>query len=239
MSDDLKEEGVAGAMRAEELLRLKLRVTEQEHRDLVDAIDRMRNADVLTLGRLRKQKLFLKDQIAQLQDELEQYQPAEFDPNAMVGYIGGNKNNKNQDVEEKLDKDDGQLVQRSVRLSETLLEAVQNAARDAGLSQQEWMRRQFAAGAAKQSPPPVKGGSSPQSVKVEGLSTSGKVHKKQVGLRLEDSLFDAVVGAADEAGVPRNDWLRAAVVKAIEEGLDVRALLEPTPGEDTEKPEIS
>ena len=60
-----------------------------------------------------------------------------------------------------------------------------------------------------------------------------------MGLRLEDSLFDAVIEAAEEAGVPRNDWLRAAVVKAIEEGLDVRTLLETTPSEPVEKQEPS
>ena len=56
-----------------EVLRVKLEVLRREHRDLDAAIDALHTsgrADQLTLGRLKKQKLRLKDQIAQIDDEL-------------------------------------------------------------------------------------------------------------------------------------------------------------------------
>ena len=56
-----------------EVLRVKLEVLRREHRDLDDAIhalDDSGRADQLRLRRLKKQKLHLKDQIAQIEDEL-------------------------------------------------------------------------------------------------------------------------------------------------------------------------
>ena len=56
-----------------EVLRVKLEVLRREHRDLDAAFDALHTggrADHLTLGRLKKQKLRLKDQIAQIDDEL-------------------------------------------------------------------------------------------------------------------------------------------------------------------------
>ncbi|MDP1668250.1 YdcH family protein [Phaeovulum sp.] len=61
------------AMNPEEVMRIELGVLRREHRDLDEAIaalgDTMR-ADQLTLRRLKKQKLALKDQIARLEDRL-------------------------------------------------------------------------------------------------------------------------------------------------------------------------
>lgn len=60
-------------MDPEEVLRVKLGVLRQEHRDLDDAIHAMETsgrADQLALRRLKKQKLFLKDQIARIEDIL-------------------------------------------------------------------------------------------------------------------------------------------------------------------------
>lgn len=57
----------------EEVLRVKLEVLRQEHRDLDDAITAMEasgRADQLALRRLKKQKLHLKDQIARIEDIL-------------------------------------------------------------------------------------------------------------------------------------------------------------------------
>lgn len=57
----------------EEVLRVKLEVLRQEHRDLDDAISAMEasgRADQLALRRLKKQKLHLKDQIARIEDIL-------------------------------------------------------------------------------------------------------------------------------------------------------------------------
>lgn len=56
-----------------EVLRVKLEVLRQEHRDLDEAIHLMEasgRSDQLTLRRLKKQKLHLKDQIARIEDIL-------------------------------------------------------------------------------------------------------------------------------------------------------------------------
>ena len=60
-------------MSHEEVLRVKLAVLRREHRDLDHAIDALQeavNPDQLTLRRLKKQKLALKDQIQRIEDEL-------------------------------------------------------------------------------------------------------------------------------------------------------------------------
>lgn len=60
-------------MTHEDVLRVKLRVLMREHRDLDDAITALedsRRPDQLTLRRLKKRKLSLKDQIARIEDEL-------------------------------------------------------------------------------------------------------------------------------------------------------------------------
>ena len=57
----------------EEMLRIKLEVLRREHRDLDEAIAALEIAgrpDPLTLRRLKKQKLALKDQIVKLEDQL-------------------------------------------------------------------------------------------------------------------------------------------------------------------------
>lgn len=60
-------------MGQEEVLRVKLEVLRQEHRDLDEAIHAMEasgRADQLALRRLKKHKLHLKDQITRLSDIL-------------------------------------------------------------------------------------------------------------------------------------------------------------------------
>lgn len=62
-----------GTMNHEEVLRIELEVLRREHRDLDEAIDALHaggRADALTLQRLKKQKLSLKDRISRLEDEL-------------------------------------------------------------------------------------------------------------------------------------------------------------------------
>ena len=57
----------------EEMLRVRLDVMRREHRELDLAIGDMESAvqpDPLTLRRLKKQKLALKDQIVRLEDRL-------------------------------------------------------------------------------------------------------------------------------------------------------------------------
>lgn len=60
-------------MERKEVLRVELQTFIREHRDLDDAIaalDEAKRADPLTLRRLKKQKLALKDKIARIEDEL-------------------------------------------------------------------------------------------------------------------------------------------------------------------------
>ena len=60
-------------MPREEVLRVKLELLQREHRDLDDAIaalDAEGRADALTLRRLKKRKLMLKDQIQRINDEI-------------------------------------------------------------------------------------------------------------------------------------------------------------------------
>mgnify|MGYP005846293283 FL=1 len=56
-----------------EVMQVRLGVLRQEHRDLDEAIHALEisgRSDQLTLRRLKKQKLMLKDQIARLEDIL-------------------------------------------------------------------------------------------------------------------------------------------------------------------------
>lgn len=57
----------------DEVLRIKLGVLRREHRDLDEAIHVLETSgrgDQLTLRRLKKQKLALKDQVSRLEDRL-------------------------------------------------------------------------------------------------------------------------------------------------------------------------
>ena len=61
------------AMKTDEVLRVELEVFRREHRDLDDAIRALQErptADQLTLQRLKKRKLLLKDRIALIEDRL-------------------------------------------------------------------------------------------------------------------------------------------------------------------------
>ena len=60
-------------LNTEEVLCIRLEVMRREHRDLDDAIHALElsgKADQLTLRRLKKQKLALKDQITRIEDRL-------------------------------------------------------------------------------------------------------------------------------------------------------------------------
>lgn len=61
------------AMKTDEVLRVELAVFRREHRDLDEAIRALQErptADQLTLQRLKKRKLLLKDRIALIEDRL-------------------------------------------------------------------------------------------------------------------------------------------------------------------------
>jgi len=60
-------------MEETDVLRVQLDVLRHEHRDLDQAIEALQdrtNADMLSLKRLKKQKLSLKDKIARLEDRV-------------------------------------------------------------------------------------------------------------------------------------------------------------------------
>jgi hypothetical protein len=62
-----------GELNFEEMLRIRLGVLRQDHRDLDSAIHALQESargDALTLRRLKKQKLALKDQIVKIEDQL-------------------------------------------------------------------------------------------------------------------------------------------------------------------------
>lgn len=61
------------SMKTDEVLRVELEVFRREHRDLDDAIRALQDrgtADQITLQRLKKKKLLLKDRIALIEDRL-------------------------------------------------------------------------------------------------------------------------------------------------------------------------
>ncbi len=60
-------------MPRDEVLRVKLEYLQREHRDLDDAIAALQaggRADPLTVRRLKKRKLMLKDEITRISDEI-------------------------------------------------------------------------------------------------------------------------------------------------------------------------
>ena len=73
MKDDSKLTGNSYEMKHEDVLRVELKVLSREHRDLDEAIMALEaegRADMLTIRRLKKQKLLLKDKIARIADVL-------------------------------------------------------------------------------------------------------------------------------------------------------------------------
>jgi hypothetical protein len=60
-------------LNADDVLRIRLEVLRREHRDLdeaIGALEQNMRPDPLTLRRLKKQKLALKDTITRLEDQL-------------------------------------------------------------------------------------------------------------------------------------------------------------------------
>ncbi len=61
------------SMKTDDVLRVELAVFQREHRDLDDAIRALQDkgtSDQLTIQRLKKRKLMLKDKIANIEDRL-------------------------------------------------------------------------------------------------------------------------------------------------------------------------
>ncbi|MDA7428162.1 DUF465 domain-containing protein [Primorskyibacter aestuariivivens] len=61
------------SMKTDDVLRVELEVFRREHRDLDEAITALQaegRADALTIQRLKKKKLMLKDKIALIEDRL-------------------------------------------------------------------------------------------------------------------------------------------------------------------------
>ncbi|MBK5933792.1 hypothetical protein C8N32_106136 [Rhodovulum imhoffii] len=64
---------ISSEMNSEDVLRVKLEVLRDEHRDLDDAIKALQEkgtASSFTLMRFKRQKLALKDRIARIEDQL-------------------------------------------------------------------------------------------------------------------------------------------------------------------------
>ena len=64
---------ITSEMSNNEVLKIELIQLRQEHRDLDSAIDALHNAinaDLLTITRLKRSKLALKDKIARIEDKL-------------------------------------------------------------------------------------------------------------------------------------------------------------------------
>ncbi|WP_425091815.1 YdcH family protein [Tropicimonas sp. S265A] len=62
-----------GEMSREEVLTVELEVLKRKHRDLdeaIHALEEQGRADMLTIRRLKKQKLSIKDKISRIEDEL-------------------------------------------------------------------------------------------------------------------------------------------------------------------------
>ncbi|MDZ4309704.1 MAG: DUF465 domain-containing protein [Cypionkella sp.] len=60
-------------MNFDDMMRVKLEVLRREHRDLDEAVHALETSgrpDILTLRRLKKQKLHMKDQIVRIEDLL-------------------------------------------------------------------------------------------------------------------------------------------------------------------------
>ena len=63
----------SGEMKTDEVLEVKLKVLDRQHRDLdeaISALEERRANDQLQIRRLKKQKLGLKDEISRIQDQL-------------------------------------------------------------------------------------------------------------------------------------------------------------------------
>ena len=61
------------SLKAEEILQIELEILKQEHRDLDEAVKALEERDIrdqLTIQRLKKKKLALKDKIAIIEDRL-------------------------------------------------------------------------------------------------------------------------------------------------------------------------
>ena len=61
------------SLKTEEVLQIELEVLKQEHRDLDEAVKALEERDIrdqLTIQRLKKKKLALKDKIAVIEDRL-------------------------------------------------------------------------------------------------------------------------------------------------------------------------
>lgn len=142
----------------------------------------------------------------------------EFDPSIYNQDIVNN--NKNDVLSNE------SLEQRS-NLREALMRAVEEMARLDGVPVRNWLVDQFQLGHTEVT------GRAPQTA---GLSSNSRVKKNAVSLRLEPELEQALSAATRASGFKQNDWLRAAIVKALVEGLEVEKLLEPNSQEGSTKP---
>lgn len=124
-------------------------------------------------------------------------------------------------------------VQVKAWVPKELREAIGRAARRSGLTQEDWIVTQLYKGLEIETPLIAKR-SEPKSLIFAGLSGPSRTKKSPVTLRLEPTLEEAMRESVREAGVKQNDWIRAAIVSALQAGLDVQAILEPAAGEESD-----
>lgn len=124
-------------------------------------------------------------------------------------------------------------VQVKAWVSKELREAIGRAARRSGLTQEDWIVTQLYKG-LEIAPPHVTKRSAPKPLNFAGLSGPSRTKKFPVTLRLEPPLEEAMRESVREAGVKQNDWIRAAIVGALQAGLDVQAILEPSADEESD-----
>lgn len=139
------------------------------------------------------------------------------------------KNSVRQHEQNEIDLENNEKRDAPInaRIPRSLREEMKRAARDAGMSQEDWLIHQISSGVEGQAS--IRSRTSPpMHVEFAGLSTNRRVQKKPFALSLEPSLAEAVNQAHRAAGFAKNDWLRAAIVKSLSDGLDVQEILEPS-----------
>lgn len=107
---------------------------------------------------------------------------------------------------------------------------IKEAARKNGLTQQQWFSRLIEGSLGEDSCTALPSKKSePRDCSFAGLSSDiAATDKKAVKLKLELDLAAALDGAVQEAGVAKNDWLRASIIKSLTDGLEVLNVLDVT-----------
>lgn len=159
----------------------------------------------------------LIESLKNVQRELDQFRQAhsnnaikEKEYNEKNAFELGNKERRNAHL--------------SARIPSSLKLEMKRAAKAQGMSQEDWLINQLAAATGARVE--IADGKTVETkVPFAGPSSSERIKKEPVTLRLEPPLLDALNQALSGSGAKRNDWIRASIVKSLKEGLDVRGTL--------------